>query len=340
MSITSHDIAKLAGVSRGTVDRVINNRPGVKKETRERVEKIIQELDYVPSRAGKALSTAKRPVTVEIVINRGENEFYDDVIQGMESCKEDYSDFTLSYSYQFLKHYDVKEQVTALKKALEKMPNLLILTPINHPKVVNILQEITNAGIPVITVNSDIHGTDRLLHVGCDFFASGQTAAGMLLLIAKEPLTVGIVTGSEQMLGHKQRVTGFLSTLEDASSPFQHAITVESYDQEEHAYQQVREMLEQHPTINAVYFAASGVKGGIKAIEESKKDLLIITCDDFPFIRQQVLTGVVQATVCQEPFRQGHEAVHQGLQYLISGQIPVKSTIYMKNEIKIAENIK
>ncbi len=56
MAITLKQIAKLAGVSRSTVSRVINNRPGVRSETRERVLKIIREYGYEPDPAARSLA--------------------------------------------------------------------------------------------------------------------------------------------------------------------------------------------------------------------------------------------------------------------------------------------
>lgn len=342
MPITSKDIAEMAGVSRGTVDRVINNRPGVKDETRQRIEAIIKELNYVPNRAGKALSSAGRPLEIGIIINRGNNRFYDQVLTGMEHCKDDYADFKLKYHYTFLPSYDVEQQVEAMLAFRDSGVSFVVVTPINHPRVIQAVEELHQHDIPVITLNSDIKNSRRLLHIGCDYFGSGRTAAGLLGLIAgDQALEVGIVTGSHKILGHTQRVSGFLSLLKSHSPRLQHVETVESADEDHLAYEEVKGMLTRHPSIGALYFAASGVEGGLKAMLELRKENppYIVTCDDFDPIKQMVLEGYIQATVCQEPFRQGYDAIHQGLQYSITGQDPQVDSIYMQNEIKIAQNI-
>lgn len=64
MAVTIRQIAVVAGVSRGTVDRVLHNRPGVKPEIAEHVRKISQDLGYEPNRAGKILAARKQPLKI------------------------------------------------------------------------------------------------------------------------------------------------------------------------------------------------------------------------------------------------------------------------------------
>ncbi|MFV0401007.1 MAG: LacI family DNA-binding transcriptional regulator [Oscillospiraceae bacterium] len=339
--ITSKEIARRAGVSRGTVDRVLNNRPGVKPSTRERVEEIIRELEYVPNRAGKALSSSRRPIEVGIILNRGENQFYDEIIAGIEDCRERYGDFQINLQYRFLSGYEVEQQVEAIRSFSGSDISFLIVTPISDPAVAEALNEVIGEGIPVITLNSDIKGTGRLLHVGCDYFASGRTAAGLLGLFSHGKGAVGIVTGSHRMLGHNQRVEGFLSELAIRFPGIRHVDTVESFDNDDQAEQSVAEMLGKHPEIDLLYFAAAGASGGLRAVrsDNGSNPRIAVTCDDFPDIRQLLRAGQVAATVCQEPFRQGSEALGGGLQYLLSGQRPASDVLWMRNEIKIAQNL-
>ena len=71
MPVTIKEIAALANVSRGTVDKVLNNRPGVKDSTREKVLKIAAELHYQPNFIGKALVHSNNPIKIGIILIDG-----------------------------------------------------------------------------------------------------------------------------------------------------------------------------------------------------------------------------------------------------------------------------
>lgn len=342
MSITSSQIAALAGVSRGTVDRVLNNRSGVKKETEWKVREIAERLGYVPNRAGKALSSSKRPLSIGFILNAQGNPFYDEVLRGIEDAKTSYPDFRIEYTMKKLHGYDVSEQAGALDEMMRSETQAIIITPMNHPLIAKKINEAVQAGVEVVTLNTDIEATERLVHVGCDYTASGRTAAGLMSLFAPRPACVGIVTGSLKLLGHNQRVKGFMETLETEFPGIRCVGTVENNDDEICSYTVVKSFLEEHPEVSAFYFTAAGVYGGVKAISECRAGNMpiIITCDDVEQTKQFIKSGKIQATVCQEPYRQGLEAVRHAIEYLITGKKYENSVVYMENQIKIAQNLR
>ncbi|MEG0767278.1 MAG: LacI family DNA-binding transcriptional regulator, partial [Clostridia bacterium] len=107
--ITSKEIAELAGVSRGTVDRVLNRRGGVRAEVEKQVLEIAAQWGYEPNRAGKALVTRKK-ISLGVVVNALGNPFYDEVLRGMEAAAADFSDFSISLVMKKIKGYRMEEQ--------------------------------------------------------------------------------------------------------------------------------------------------------------------------------------------------------------------------------------
>ncbi len=79
MAVTIKQIAELAGVSRGTVDRALNHRAGVKKEVAERILQIAKELNYRPNAVAKALANTNKPCLIGVLMNSDGNEFFDEV---------------------------------------------------------------------------------------------------------------------------------------------------------------------------------------------------------------------------------------------------------------------
>ena len=112
MSVTVKQIAELAGVSRGTVDRALNGRGNVRPEIEKKILEIAREMGYTPNRAGKALAYQRKNLSFGIIANADGNEFFDDlkVDVGFKESQFDFShgvvDVALgddSFSAEFLK---------------------------------------------------------------------------------------------------------------------------------------------------------------------------------------------------------------------------------------------
>lgn len=93
MAVTIQQIADLAGVSRGTVDRALNNRGRIRPEVAEKIKEIAKELGYQPNMAAKALSTANHALQIGVIIQYAETPFMKAVLEGTESAKEEVERF-------------------------------------------------------------------------------------------------------------------------------------------------------------------------------------------------------------------------------------------------------
>lgn len=339
MPVTVKQIAELAGVSRGTVDRALNNRGNVKPEVERRIRQIAGELGYTPNRAGKALAYQRRAIRFGIVVNAQGNEFFDEVLRGARAAIGEYADFGIGLDIRTGKGYAVEQQLAQLEELRQQKVSAVAVTPINLPEIGRKIDALIEEGIPVLTLNSDIEGTRRLCYVGCNYYQSGVTAGGMLRLLRPRGVRAGIITGSVKMLGHNRRISGFSDVLKGLPDS-QVVDLAESLDDSDIAYEETRKMLQAHPEINALYFAAAGAVGGIRAAEElGLHDLTAISCDDTGEVRRLVQSGRIQATVCQEPFRQGYRAVQILFDAVVNGLSPEEQFCYMDNIIRIQENL-
>jgi LacI family transcriptional regulator len=339
MRITSKQIAELAGVSRGTVDRALNNRGGVRPEVCRRILDIAAEYGYQPMRAGKAL-VMRETLTIGVLLNSVGNLFFDDVIRGINEAVQDFSDFSIELRMQQIKGYRLDEQLAALDRLAGENLSGLVLTPINHPDVAARLEQFCERGVPVVAINSDITQFSPLVYVGCDYLRSGQTAAQMLGLLRGADARILIVTGSLKVLGHNQRVYGFSRVLKSDFPQTRIVDVVENNDDEELSYQVVADTLRHFPEINALYFAAGGVLGGARAVLERQGELpTILTCDLNDTIRSYIQQGIVAATICQQPYLQGFTGVKVLLNQLLFRQPPEQAKLYTQNEIKLKYNL-
>ncbi len=338
MAITIKQIAQVSGVSRGTVDRVLNNRGRVSPETKELVAKVARELGYKPNIAGKALAARKKQYTVGIILCSEGNEFYDDVLRGIKKSEEEALEYGVSVILQTMKGYNVETQLKWMEELKDKI-QFLILNAINDEKIADKINEFKAAGIPVITVNTDVEKSQRLCFVGSNFVKSGETAAGILGLLCGGEASIGIATGSVKILGHNQRISGFSHVCKKKYPKMNVVDIIETNDDDNAAYLETKRMLLAHTEVTAIYIVAAGVVGVCKAVEETKRDVLIVCCDSTPSIVHLIKKGRIKAAICQQPYTQGLQSLHLAVQYLVNGILPENDYYAVKNEIKIAENI-
>jgi len=341
MSVTIKDIAKIANVSRGTVDRALNNRGGVNREVELRVRKIAMDLGYKPNRAGKALAARKKPVKIGCLLPSVDNPFFNDVIAGLHAAEKELSDYGMSLELVLLKGYDIDTHLEAIQSLVDKGADALCLTTVDVPLITDKINELIANGIPIATINSDVRGTSRLFYVGCNYIKSGRTAAGMLSVMLKENGKTLIVTGSVKMQGHNRRIHGFCKEVKDNNMNISIVDVVESQDDDETAYNYTKESLDRYHNINSIYITAAGVAGVCKAVEELglAEKLHLVSFDDIPATRKAVLNGTIDATICQEPFEQGYQAIKLMFNYFLEGIIPKSGAVYTNNVIKIKQNI-
>ena len=339
MAVTIKMISEVSGVSRGTVDRVLNNRGRVHPETAELVQSVAKKLGYKPNKAGKALAARKKAYVIGVLLTAKGVPFFDEVIAGIKSAQEELAEYGVSIVIETIKGYSPAVQLSALQKLNQKV-NAIIFNPINEGSIAEKMQQFWQENIPVVAINTNIENVQKLCYVGSNYYKSGETAAGMMrILLGNKAGTLAILSGSNEIAGHNQRIEGFSNIISSKceNSAIQDIRYTE--DDDETAYTQAMECFNAHPGINGIYIAAAGTQGVCKAIVQHfpQGKLPFVVCSDLtPANAQLMQKGIIHAAVCQQPFSQGYEAVRKIFDYLITpGETP---DFIVENEIKIPEN--
>ena len=337
---TIKEIAALAGVSRGTVDRVLNDRGAVNPETADKIRKIAKELDYKPNRAGLVLAAQKKRLKLGVILFSTGNPFFQDVLAGIDEKAEELANYNCSVITKQIS-FGVEAQLQTIEELLAEEVNGIAMTPYNDDRIRNRINALYEQGIPVVTLNTDIENSRRIAYVGSNYSRCGEAAAGLLQLMTFGTVNVGIVTGSSNILCHTERIAGFLKTLRAYSDRIHIIDTVEIHDDEVESYEKTTALLTEHPEINALFFAAGGVYGGCRSVESLGKNgnLRIIAFDLVPTTRQLLENGTIAATICQQPKIQGSKPLSLLFAYLTTGENPEKEYNYTTVDIRIKENL-
>lgn len=149
ISITISDIAKLAGVSKGTVSRVINNNPtGMSDETRQRILDIIEQVGYVPNRMAGSIGNARTKM-LGLIIPDIQNMFFPQMVRGAEDCASEHG-YTL---FLCNSDSDVKKEQQYLNAFLEKRVNGILINTCGKPLEERTIKSLKQSDIPIVLLD-------------------------------------------------------------------------------------------------------------------------------------------------------------------------------------------
>lgn len=340
---TIKEIAQLAGVSRGTVDRVLNNRGSVNAETARKVRQIAEAVNYTPNLAGKTLAARKKQLKFGYILfsSTSSNPFFLDVVRGIESRAAELEEYGATVAIRYAEIDNPDLQIQLIDELLALDIDGLVITPINHPTVVDRIKALTAQGFPVVTANSDLPDSGRLAYVGSDYFRSGQTAAGIMNLICGGNANVGIIIGSPWVLCHSERVEGFKQRIAEAYLGIRIVGTEINNDDDLDSFSVTSRLLAGHPEIDALFLAAAGVVGACRAVEDAGRlgDIKVVSYDTPSTTCDLVRRGAIAATIAQQPFTQGSLPLGILLDYCGMDIRPDRDLNYTKIEIRIKENL-
>lgn len=336
---TIREIADLAGVSRGTVDRVLNKRGHVSPQTEERVWEIARALHYKPNKAGIYLAAQKKKLVLGVVLFGAGNPFFDLVEAGIQKKAAELVEYNCSVIVKRIPD-GVEEQLLTIRELLKEGIHGLALSPYNDKRVTDLIAECHEANIPVVTLNTDIPTSKRMAYVGSNYYHAGETAGGLMRLLTHGEVNIGIVTGSPHVLCHTERIAGFTARISGLTR-LKIIKIVDNYDDDIISYDLTTRLLTEYPQINALFFAAAGVYGGCRAVTAlgREHDLTILTYDDIPTTKNYIDNLVISATICQQPVVQGSKPLDILFACLTTGELPQKEINYTQADIRIKENM-
>lgn len=336
--MTIKEIAQLCGVSRGTVDRVLNKRGRVKPETETLILRTIESLGYTKNIVGRALTVRRTaPVIGTILCSEG-NPFFDDVIAGFRKAEAELQDYGASILLRTMRGHGVEQQLKLIDEIAGQL-TALVIQPINDPRIEERLRRLKQEGVPTVAVNTDIENSCRCCYVGSDYETGGAVAAGLMRLVTGGRGRLGVITGVSTLMGHALRLRGFEEHLRELCPEVEIVDRDSARDDPEHAYRATRAMLARNPGMDALFVVAAGVYDVCRAVEDEGRKIRVVAYDDVPSTREMMRRGIVRAVVCQQPVEQGYRAVRAAFDMILSGEMLEDAQIIMENQIKITENL-
>ena len=299
------DIARAAGVSTATVDRVLNRRPGVRTATLQRVLRAAVELDYVPAQADAhgSAATLAGSMRLSFLLPAGHNRFIRMLGDMVGYAQEHWAPFNVRCRTEFIASFDPLALAAALRRHGKRSDGVVVMA-LEHPAVREAVAELVERGVPVITLISDLSNSPRVAYIGLDNRAAGRTAGYLIgRFIGARPAKVALIAGSLSYRAHEEREAGFLHVIDEMFKPLQVVGLREGHDDAEQNYRQTRALIDQHPDLAGIYNIGGASDGVARALREAGRDQKVVFIGHglTPDTRALLIDGSMDAVITQSP---------------------------------------
>lgn len=330
--VTIKDIAKAAGVSLGTVSKVLNGDQSVKEANRLAVEKSVQALGYNVNKVARSL--AHKPIKIGIMLPHVFEEYFDPMVRGIEDVVDSLADYKVSAVYKNYEKFDDDEMVAeCLKYFISEEVSGILLGPFHHTGAYSgAIAELKSRQIPVVLVLSDLKQTQRLACVSIDASLSGRTAAELASLVMKPNEVAAVFVGNKDVTEHRVKAESFCNRMQECG--YRVIGIFETQDESELAYQVTVSTLKHYSQLRVIYIATGNSVAVCQAICDCGKQTKVqtIVTDLLSGLQGYIEQGVVIGALDQHLEEQGNVAVTTLYQYLTEGKLD-------RSEIKVAPSV-
>ncbi len=317
--MTIGEIAKLAGVSKTTVSRVLNNKPDVKAETREKILELIEQNNFHPNAFAKAIMSQKSnslgliiPYEAEYIFS---NPFYVEVLRGV-STQANIMGYYLNVCYPHDQNY-----VEIFKQ--KRVDGLILISP--GSKHLSIIDSLKKEGAPFVAT-AKIPSENDLTYVDVNNFDGGIMATEHLIMLGHS--RIGFI-GKPTMTSSTDRFDGYKEALKNHQIQYdENLVRVSETSSIEGGYLSTKELLDSKHRPTAIFLTNDLLAlGALKAIGEKglnvPKDISVVGFDDIPMAHY--VTPPL-TTVHQPAYEKGVEACKILVNYL-QNRTPLRSKL-------------
>ena len=178
--VTINDVAKAAGVSKGTVDRVLHNRGEVSAKSRETVLKVVEELGFKPNIYASMLASGKEHLIYCVIPEHQEGEFWALTDKGVADASETVAHYGVKVESIKYDQNDIDSFQRACDYILDNPPSGLLIAPMFRAKTMKFVKELSARSIPYILIDSKLEDDNYLAYFGMPMYQSGYLCADLL----------------------------------------------------------------------------------------------------------------------------------------------------------------
>jgi LacI family transcriptional regulator len=338
------DIAERAGVSVGTVDRVLHGRPSVSPKAMEKVKKALEEMDYQPNMYASALAYNKSYTFYSLIPKHESEAYWEEVEEGYTSACDRYRDFNISNKVLYYNRFAPETFGKLMNEVLKQDPDGVIIVPSRLDITTKYTDIMHERNIPFILLDSYMPDLKPLSFFGQDSFASGYFAARMLMMVAPKEKEIMLMkqmrNGNVASKQQENRETGFRHYMHDHFPQVTiHEVNL-SLDEKRENYEDILEQFfTAHPQVHhCITFNSKAHLVGEYLLRSNRRNIQIMGYDMVPKNAECVRQGSISFLIAQHAYMQGYACIETLFRAIVLKK-EVDPVNYMPIELLTKENI-
>ena len=331
-NIRIKDIAQLAGVSEGTVDRVLHNRGKVSKDAADKVLKVISTSEYKPNLIARTLGKNKAYRIAALVPSPQFDPYWAQSSVGLATAATEWIQYGIAIE-QF--HFNQHDKSSFLKTSLEvfhSKPDGILAAPLFYYAAIPFFKVLKENKIPYVLINTNIPEAEPLNFVGQNSFQSGELAGELLFYGHRNPCTYAIVhifedlENSIHLIEKEKGFKSFFANLKDKSNK---VITLNLSQPETNQFEQQLQNLLSSPELKGIFVSTSKAFTIARAIEShNRKDIRLVGYDLIEDNLHYLKSGRINALINQNPKRQALVGINTLANYLVFKKESTATSIF------------
>jgi LacI family transcriptional regulator len=312
---TIKDIAELAGVSKGTVDRVIHNRGKVSQKALDKITKLLEEIDYQANPIARNLKNNKVYQICVVLPNPEEDSFWVPCTNGVNQAIDKFKSFLVDIKLFFYSPKSTKSFIEINKQVLKLEPDAVLLSTLFYKESISVVNNYKSANILVSTFNNQIDLKQVVSFVGQDLYQSGRVAARLMHMLIHEKSTVIICHLDEPInnASHMQKKEKGFRAYFDELRKLEYNILTFNADKE-NLNKSLNEFLNAQENVSGIFVTTSKAHNVIEILQENNfKNIKVIGYDLLSENITLLKSNLISFLIHQSPKAQ----TYIGLTYLI-----------------------
>lgn len=338
------DIAALAGVSVGTVDRVLHGRGKVSDEALEKVQNTLAQIDYKPNLIARSLGSQKTYTILAIIPDPALDDYWALSNVGIRQAGTEWSAFDIRVDSLFFDLYDANSFKRVAKEIYKAKPDGILIAPIFYKETLPFFDFCKANNIPFVLFNTNIPETEPLSFIGQNLHESGRVGAELMHLSQPSQGNFAVIhTGEDDnnAVHLLQKERGFREYFQEKNNQDYHIITVKLTNLTAAEIEDKVKALLSDPQLKGIFLTTSAGTSFIASFLErwNRKDVKLVGYD---LLKENIIhmqKGTIDFLINQSPKRQALIGIRYLANHLFLHKTPPATTLFPL-EIITRQNLK
>ena len=338
---TIHDVAREAGVSTATGDRVLNAREKVREDTARRVYEAARLVGYhATPLIGQRVQMDLPRLRLGVVLHKEKQAFYQTFKSEIERAVTQATGLRASAIIEFAPS-QTPADFAALMDGLATRVDAVAATAVTHPDVTEAVIRLNAKGIPCFALLNDFAQGVRQNYLGLNNMKIGRIAAHLIAISSHQPGKIAVFVGGYRWHGHELRETGFRSYFREYGPQFTVLDTLVNLETRQLTYEATLDLLNRHPDLRGIYCAGGGMEGAIAALREVRRpgEVTLVVNELTPESRAALISRYVGMAIATPLSRLCADLVTLAAEAVRDGITPLQSQHFLQPDLYLPESV-